>query len=118
MDATQPPPPPESTTEAPLPPYVLEPDRCMKNVWNQKPGPSAADICPQYGCYSCCNEQKAVDHYHGFATEEITHYGPYRFDGCTSSGQHDTTNTGKIFFINNFQTRYMLVIWSFLTEIL
>lgn len=86
-----------SSTAEPLLPYVEETNRCMHNVWNQDPGPTPGDICPKYSCYSCCNEGQAVEHYaQGFENSKITHYGPYRFGGCSSTGQHDVTGTGHL----------------------
>ena len=34
-----------------------------------------------------------VLHYNnGFSVNKITHYGPYRFDGCTKTGHGDPNN--------------------------
>lgn len=83
----------QTTVDPTLKPFVTEENRCMHNIWNQSPGPSAGSICPTYGCYSCCNEQKALEHYNnGFSVDKITHYGPYRFDGCTKTGHGDPNN--------------------------
>lgn len=72
----------------------------MHNVWNQDPGPTPGDICPKYSCYSCCNEGQAVEHYaQGFENSKITHYGPYRFGGCSSTGHHDVTGTGNRYYL-------------------
>jgi len=90
--------PPQTMTT--VPPNIENSKRCIQADFthSQGPEPSTGTMCPQYSCYSCCDDDKAKNKLAALynADGNLKQYGPYHFSGCTAGGAHDTSGAGHM----------------------